>query len=109
MRSLNFFYKAFVSAIDTAITAQNAALAAESLGLGICYLGSILNARKYLNDKLNLPERVIPLFGMVIGVPDDQPEQKPRLPLQAVYFENEYLQDRVMYRESLQTYDEHMN
>lgn len=95
--------------IDTTIAAQNAALAAESLGLGICYLGSILDARQYLNTKLRLPERVIPLFGIVAGVPEEQPEPKPRLPLQAVYFENEYLQDQVNYRKLLQTYDEQMN
>lgn len=39
---------------------------------------------------LALPEYVIPLFGIAVGVPDQQPEIKPRLPLEAVYFENRY-------------------
>lgn len=79
-----------VSAIDAALAAQNAAIAAESMGLGICYIGSIRNQLDRVDEILELPKHVIPLFGMVLGVPDHQPDKKPRLPKQAVYFENEY-------------------
>ncbi|UOQ43260.1 oxygen-insensitive NADPH nitroreductase [Halobacillus salinarum] len=79
-----------VSSIDAALAAQNAALAAESLGLGICFLGSLRNNMGRVDELLHLPKHVIPLFGMAIGVPDHQPEIKPRLPKEAVYFENEY-------------------
>ncbi|WP_173916668.1 oxygen-insensitive NADPH nitroreductase [Halobacillus sp. Marseille-Q1614] len=78
------------SAIDAALAAQNAAIAAESLGLGICYLGSLRNNLAKVDELLALPQHVIPLFGMAIGEPAHQPERKPRLPLEAVYFENEY-------------------
>lgn len=81
---------------------------AESLGLGIVFLGSILNARHYLDSKLKLPKRVIPLFGLAIGIPAEEPETKPRLPLDAVYFENEYQQDQTMYCHLLNEYDMQM-
>jgi len=42
-----------LAAVDTAIASQTAALAAESLGLGICYIGSIRNN----------PQAVIELLG----------------------------------------------
>ena len=79
-----------VSAIDAALAAQNAAIAAEALGLGICYIGSLRNDIQQVDKLLSLPQHVIPLFGMVIGVPDHEPDRKPRLPKEAVYFENEY-------------------
>ncbi|ARI77702.1 oxygen-insensitive NADPH nitroreductase [Halobacillus mangrovi] len=79
-----------VSAIDAALAAQNAAIAAESMGLGICYIGSIRNQLERVDKILSLPTHVIPLFGMVLGVPAHSPNQKPRLPKEAVYFENEY-------------------
>lgn len=79
-----------VSAIDAALAAQNAAIAAESMGLGICYIGSIRNQLERVDEILSLPNHVIPLFGMVLGVPAHSPDQKPRLPKEGIYFENEY-------------------
>ncbi|MCA0969505.1 oxygen-insensitive NADPH nitroreductase [Halobacillus litoralis] len=79
-----------VSAIDAALASQNAALAAESLGLGICYIGSLRNDIEKVDEILSLPKHVIPLFGMVMGVPAQEPDKKPRLPKKAIYFENEY-------------------
>ncbi|MFG6116719.1 oxygen-insensitive NADPH nitroreductase [Halobacillus sp. MO56] len=79
-----------VSAIDAALAAQNAAIAAESMGLGICYIGSIRNNIAAVDELFHLPKHVIPLFGMAIGYPAHHPEPKPRLPIDAVYFENGY-------------------
>ncbi|WP_079480506.1 oxygen-insensitive NADPH nitroreductase [Halobacillus salinus] len=90
-----------VSAIDAALAAQNAALAAESMGLGICYIGSLRNNIEKVDQVLSLPKHVIPLFGLVIGTPDHQPDRKPRLPKEAVYFENEY----KSYEEPLETFN----
>ncbi|SFJ89850.1 FMN reductase (NADPH) [Halobacillus dabanensis] len=92
-----------VSAIDAALAAQNAAIAAESMGLGICYIGSIRNQLDKVDEILGLPKHVIPLFGMVLGVPDHQPDKKPRLPKQAVYFENEYNRE---HHAELQAFDQ---
>ncbi|SDJ17991.1 oxygen-insensitive NADPH nitroreductase [Salimicrobium halophilum] len=78
------------AAIDGALAAQNLAIAAESMGLGMCYLGSLRNDISKVDEILNLPEYVSPLFGIAVGVPAENPEKKPRLPQKAVYFENEY-------------------
>lgn len=78
------------AAIDGALAAQNLAIAAESMGLGMCYLGSLRNDISKVDEILNLPEYVFPLFGIAVGVPAEHPEKKPRLPQKAVYFENEY-------------------
>lgn len=82
--------KFMVALIDASLAAQNACLAAESLGLGICYIGGIRNNLEAVGNILNIPERVIPLFGLAVGYPKDVTDKKPRLPLSHVYHENEY-------------------
>ncbi|WP_411955306.1 oxygen-insensitive NADPH nitroreductase [Alkalibacillus sp. S2W] len=79
-----------MATIDATLAAQNCAVATESLGLGMCYLGSLRNDVKRVNDTLNLPEYVIPLFGMAVGVPEEKPERKPRFDWTTVYHENQY-------------------
>ncbi|WP_067730100.1 oxygen-insensitive NADPH nitroreductase [Oceanobacillus damuensis] len=79
-----------VATVDASLAAQNASIAAESMGLGICYIGSLRNDIQRVNDILQLPEYVIPLFGLVVGYPDQKPEIKPRLPLETMYHENRY-------------------
>lgn len=73
-----------VPTIDAALAAQNAALAAESLGLGICYVGALRNHPKEVIQLLRLPRLTFPLMGMTVGWPARPPRRKPRLPLQAV-------------------------
>ena len=79
-----------VAAVDTAILAQNTALAAESLGLGICYIGSIRNNLPEVIDLLELPRLVVPITGMTVGWPEKSPRLKPRLPLRAVLHWEKY-------------------
>jgi hypothetical protein len=73
-----------VTALDAAITAQTAAIAAESLGLGICYIGSIRNDPQAVIDLLKLPRWVFPVVGMTVGYPQGGTPLKPRLGLEAV-------------------------
>ncbi len=73
-----------VAAVDAAIASQTAALAAESLGLGICYIGSIRNNTAAVIELLKLPRLVFPVVGMTVGWPAAQPRLRPRLPLSAV-------------------------
>lgn len=98
--------KFMVALIDASLAAQNAAIAAESMGLGICYIGGIRNNLEAVKDLLKTPERVIPLFGMTVGYPERINDQKPRLPLEHVYLEEEYQQDKKVYLRQLQEYDE---
>ncbi|MFB6468720.1 oxygen-insensitive NADPH nitroreductase [Cytobacillus sp. Hz8] len=97
--------KFMVSLIDTALAAQNAAIAAESMGLGICYIGGIRNQLNEVREVLHTPEHVIPLFGMAIGYPKDLNEQKPRLPFEHIYHENKYEQDEVKLKTQLEEYN----
>lgn len=73
-----------VAAVDTAIAAQTGALAAESLGLGICYIGAIRNDPQAIIELLGLPKLVFPVCGMTIGWSIKAPRRRPRLPLSAV-------------------------
>ena len=73
--------------------AQNVAIGAESLGLGICYIGAIRNDPARVSSLLKLPRNVYPVFGMCIGWPDQRPEVKPRLPAQVVFKHNVYSVD----------------
>jgi FMN reductase (NADPH) len=73
-----------IAAVDAVIAAQSAALAAESLGLGICYIGSIRNHTQAVIDLLGLPRLVFPVTGMTMGWPAAEPLLRPRLPQSAV-------------------------
>lgn len=97
--------KFMVMLIDTALAAQNAAIAAESMGLGICYIGGIRNHLDEVCELLNTPKKVIPLFGMAVGYPEKVTDQKPRLPLSHIYHENEYEQDEAVYKQQLEEYN----
>lgn len=69
-----------VAAFDALILAQTAALAFESHGLGICYMGSTLNNMRGLADFLELPSHVLPVTSLVVGWPAEAPAQRDRLP-----------------------------
>jgi FMN reductase (NADPH) len=97
--------KFMVALIDTALAAQNAALAAESMGLGICYIGGIRNHLEEVKKLLKTPERVIPLFGLAVGYPTKITGQKPRLPFEHIYHVDEYPQDKQEYLHQLEEYD----
>ena len=103
--SLESTEKFMVTLIDTALAAQNAAIAAESLGLGICYIGGIRNHLDEVCALLKTPKRVIPLFGMAVGYPEKVTEKRPRLPFDHIYHENEYQQDEEEFKEQLEQYN----
>jgi len=79
-----------VGVIDAALAAQNAVSAAESLGLGTVYIGAMRNRPEEVAAELQLPPRVVAMFGLCVGTPDpDQPAAvKPRPP-QSVVLHNE--------------------
>jgi nitroreductase len=80
--ALDYLEMFLVAVVDASLAAQNAALAAEGMGLGICYVGAARNRPRELAALLRLPPRVIALFGLAVGVPapDDSSAVKPRLP-----------------------------
>ena len=95
-----------IAATDCAIAAQSAVVAAESVGLGICYIGGIRNDPAKMTELLQLPEQVVPLFGLCLGWPDQDPALKPRLPLSVTLKEETYVHDGD--RAGIETYDEQM-
>jgi nitroreductase len=69
-----------VAAFDAVILAQTAALAFESHGLGVCYMGTTLFSMGEIADFLELPDHVVPVTSLVVGHPDEAPPQRDRLP-----------------------------
>ena len=96
-----------IATIDVALAAQNSVIAAESLGLGICYIGGIRNNPQPAADLLKLPDQVYPVFGMCVGWPDQDPQLKPRLPLGSTLKEEFY--DDAADTEFIAEYDAEMN
>ncbi|MCD5248037.1 NADPH-dependent oxidoreductase [Enterococcus faecalis] len=85
------------------IAAQNMAIAAESMDLGICYIGGIRNDLDTVAKRLSLPELTVPLFGLTIGVPETLNGVKPRMPFENILSENHYQSDKLT---DMHTYDE---
>ena len=92
-QSLGLTEMMLVSAIDTAIAAQTAAVSAESLGLGVCYCGSIRNLPIDAMVRIfKLPPLTYPLFGMFMGYEKEERSTivRPRLPQKTVLHRNIY-------------------
>ena len=89
---------------DVGISLQNATVAAESMGLGTCHIGAIRNKPLEMVKLLNLPKYVIPLVGLTVGYPDDDPGLKPRIPPKGVCFENKYSTENA--KAGVDEYDE---
>lgn len=82
-RFLSTFY-------DATLMAMNMVTAAESLGLGTVFLGSINNDMEGIIRLLELPKYTFPCLGIGMGVPDQHPTLKPRLPHRFIYMEDTY-------------------
>ncbi len=87
---------------DACIAAQNAVVAAHSLGLGSCYIGDILERNEKHREMLNLPEYAIPVAMLVIGYPTVQQMERPKPPR----FNRKYIVHENKYR--LLSEDEHI-
>ncbi|WP_306808062.1 oxygen-insensitive NADPH nitroreductase [Snodgrassella alvi] len=94
-----------IGAVDAGIMAQNCLLAAESLGLGGVYIGSLRNDIARAAKILELPRLTFPLFGMCLGHPAQDPMYRPRLPLDTLVSENRY---RPLDPAKLAAYDEQL-
>jgi hypothetical protein len=84
------FLSFMTAAIDALLVAQTVCIAAESKGLGICYLGTTTyNAHKII-EVLNLPKGVVPVTTVTVGWPAEKLDQIDRLPLEAVIHKETY-------------------
>lgn len=78
---------------DAAYMAQNMVIAAESLGMGSCFLGAVSSSASRINmlsERFELPNRVLPMVELVMGYPDEDFPTRPRYPLAFTLFENKY-------------------
>ena len=78
---------------DTNIAAQNAVVAAQSLGIGSCYIGDIMENAEQQRQLLSLPEYVFPAAMLVFGYPARQQLERPkppRSPMDCIVHENGY-------------------
>ena len=78
---------------DTVIAAQNAVTTAESLGIGSCYIGDVMEQCETHRELLHLPPYVFPAAMLVFGYPTEQQKarKKPeRCNLNDIVHENGY-------------------
>lgn len=89
---LDYLETLLLGSVDTAIAAQNAVIALESLGLGSVYIGGIRNKPAEVARELGLPPHVVALVGLSVGFPNPRAPAsvKPRLPQKAVFFREQY-------------------
>ena len=83
-----------VGAVDAVLAMMNAITAAESLGLGTCPVGYARTVNpKAISELLGLPDRVIVICGLAVGVPREHNDHKPKQPISLLIHRNGYNPD----------------
>jgi nitroreductase len=85
----------FIACCDALIAAQNAVIAAESFGLGSCYIGDVIEQHEEHKKLLNLPGYVFPACMLVFGYPTQQQKDRAitsRFNEKFILFKNGYRQ-----------------
>ncbi len=101
---------------DANIAAENAVTAAESLGIGSCYIGDIMENCEACRELLGLPEYVFPAAMLVLGYPTEQQREhaKPeRADISHIVHENGYrrmdsaeLREMLEYKSGARSYED---
>lgn len=91
--------------VDAALAAERMVCAAESLGIGICYIGALRNDPQAVRDLLSLPGETFAVFGLCLGWPAEPltAQIKPRIPQETLWFREAYASEL-----DLSPYDSHM-
>ncbi|MFZ4506542.1 MAG: nitroreductase family protein [Fimbriimonas sp.] len=94
-----------MAVVDAALAAERMVCAAQAVGLGTCYIGSLRNDPEGVAKLLNLPDGVFGVFGLCIGYPAEglSADVKPRLDQSSVWFRETYDANA-----NVATYDERM-
>jgi nitroreductase len=103
-QSFDDFLGFLTGTVDAVIAAQTISLAAESVGLGICYLGTTWWAADKIIEMLELPKGVLPVTSLVVGYPAEDPALRDRLPLDLIVHQEKY--QRLTDEEILETHAE---
>ncbi len=86
------FANLFLASSDALIAAQNAVITAESLGIGSCYIGDIVENYEIHREMFKLPNRVFPIAMLTLGYyPENiQRIKRPRFDKKYIVFDEEY-------------------
>lgn len=92
VEATDYLETTIIGFVDTALAAQNAVVAIESLGLGSVFVGAVRNQPEQVAAELNLPSHTVAAFGLAVGEPDpaENADVKPRLPKAAVLHHEQY-------------------
>ncbi len=92
---------------DAALMAENMVMGAESLGLGSCFLGGAPYRARKIAQQYELPPRVFPIVQLAMGYPAEDPQPRPRYPLEFTLFEDKYPRfDEETIRNAMREMDE---
>lgn len=83
----------FLACCDALIAAQTAVVAAESLGIGSCYIGDIMENFEIHRDLFQLPQYVFPICLLCFGYPTRSQMQRamtPRYDRRFIVFQDRY-------------------
>ncbi len=83
----------FLACCDALIAAQNAVIAAESFGIGSCYIGDIMEQYEVHKELFDLPQYTFPIGLLVFGYPTPEQMRRPyttRFGEKFIVFENQY-------------------
>lgn len=83
----------FLACCDALIAAQTAVIAAESMGIGSCYIGDIMENYEVHRNLFRLPRYVFPICLLCLGYPTKKQKERPlttRFRKDFIVFENEY-------------------
>lgn len=102
----------FLACCDALIAAQNTVIAAESLGVGSCYIGDIMEQFETHRQIFNLPQYVFPICMLVFGYPTRQQKERElttRFDEKFIVFENQYHRlDRAEFEEMFASQNERL-
>lgn len=85
-------FQSFMTAVlDTMIVAQQFCTIAEMRGYGCCYLGTTTYNAPQIAEALNLPDRVVPITTITLGIPEGDAPLSDRLPIEAFVHDESYI------------------
>ncbi len=91
--AVNSFRHFWISIQDTVICAQNICTAADSLGLGSVYIGTIMEFLEELREMFTLPQGVMPVVLLCLGYPQTHPSRRRKLGVETVVCRERYRED----------------
>jgi nitroreductase len=80
----------WISFQDTVIAAQNICTAADAMGLGTVYIGTVMEFFKEIKEMFELPNGVFPVVLVCMGYPKSTPRQRKKLGTDVIVHSEKY-------------------